>query len=189
MNKKYNLNLAILGLILSGFLLHATDERVYYPTETPTKRIAGQEQEQLPPLHQWHAFQLAFAPGFPSATTNSNVNGLKLGIPASGGDGRVWGTEISVFSSSTSNIRGFQTSIFTNVADFVEGVQAGLINIVNVGGDCPVQFGLVNYSDETGVQFGLVNVIGKGSLPFFPVFNIDLEPQTEVIIQKAPKYE
>lgn len=176
----------LLFLAVAGF---SQEERIYYPDKTPVKRVAGEPAQDLPPLDEWDQFQLAFAPGFPSATNNSNVYGLKLGILASSGKGRVWGVEASAISSSTDNIKGFQTSVFANVAKFLDGVQAGLINIVSISGDGIVQFGLVNYSDETGIQFGLVNVIPKGFFPFMLIFNMQPQPVVKTYIQKAPPAE
>ncbi len=178
----------LLGILVTmlGIVVDADEVRVYGPIEARVRSIAGEPPQDLPPLSEWSAFQLAIAPGFPPATNNSNVNGLKLGLLASGGKGRVWGTEISVFSSSTDNVKGFQASILANVANFFEGVQAGLVNVVKVGGDLPFQFGLVNYAEETGVQFGLVNILPDSSLPFFPVFNMNAAPSKATYIQTKP---
>ena len=126
--------IVLLGIFVTmfGIVLDAEEVRVYGSNETRIRSIAGEPPQDLPPLNEWAAFQLAIAPGFPPATNNSNVNGLKLGIFASGGKGRVWGSEISVFSSTTDNVKGFQASVLANVANFFEGVQVGLVNVIKL---------------------------------------------------------
>lgn len=181
----------ILAFIIFAFTLRAQDgtkERVYHPGKSVSERVAGQPAEDLKPLDEWTPVQIGFFPGFPQLTENSNVNGLKLGLPMSSGRGRVFGLEASIFSSTTKHMKGFQTSVFANVCDYLDGVQAGLVNIVNITCD-GVQFGLVNYSEETGVQFGLVNIISKGSIPFMIIFNAQVLPHRSTYIQTAPPLE
>lgn len=173
---------------ISVFCAEGKMERVYNPTQPITERVAGQPPENIPPVSEWDSFQIGFAPNLPSRTENSNVYGLKLGLPFSSGRARVWGTEISLFSSSTDHIKGFQTSVFANVCKFLDGMQAGLVNVVMVTCD-GFQLGLVNYSDETGFQIGLVNIIPKGTLPFMLLVNFQFAAKRSTYIQEAPEPE
>ena len=186
--KRIIIVLVISCVLLPNVFSQGKRERVYTPTETVTERIAGQPPEKLPPLDEWDGFQLAFFPGFPSGTINSNVYGLKLGLPMSSGEGRVWGTELSIFSSTTRHMKGFQTSVFANVCAILDGFQLGLINIATVSAD-GLQAGLVNFSDECGFQIGLVNVIAQGPVPFMLLINFQGEPKKKTYIQNEPPPE
>ncbi len=72
----------------------------------------------------WTPFQIGFFPGSPRATENSNVCGLKLGIPMVTGKGEVNGLEPSGIYSGTSYVNGFQgTIVGATIAKEVNGIQ------------------------------------------------------------------
>ncbi len=120
------------------------------------------------------AFQITLGPGFFLADDGYHtIDGLKLGLLASGGDGVVNGVEAAPFSSSTSTVRGLQASVCANFARCMEGVQFGLVNLVGEASSFPVQFGIVNHARGEAVQFGIVNLLPDSQFPFIPFFNIN----------------
>lgn len=143
------------------------------------------DESKLPPIDQWEPFQLGIGIHFPESTRKSNVYGLKLGMPFSGGEGRVFGVEFSILGSATDVIKGLQAAIFANVSKMVEGVQLGLVNIVKV--NCNgLQLGLVNISEENSFQLGLVNVLPKGPVPFMPLINFHFPSDFRTYEQTEP---
>ncbi len=131
------------------------------------------------------AFQFAVWHGVPNYT-NYDVSGLKLGIPASGGDASVWGWELALLSASSRDVTGLQTSFLFNESSWVDGMQAALLvnqvrdqysstvqfGLINLNGS--LQFGLVNASPDA-VQFGFLNFNENCFLPVFPLVNFSVK--------------
>ncbi len=110
----------------------------------------------------WTFFQAGFWFDVPSATTNSNVNGIKSGWPICAGHGKVYGLEISWFASATDNIRGVQTSWVINLSKKMTGLQASWITNVSeeMTGVQGCFIANVNKEMFTGMQASCVNVAG-----------------------------
>lgn len=164
----------ILFVVLSAIIVKGQDnvERTFPSKNKPGTRVPEcKDDENIPPIEEWEAFQLGIFPSFPPYTKYSNVYGLKLGIVSSGGYGRVYGAEISALTSTTSHIKGTQISVITNICDFIDGLQVSLVNVASLSVD-GLQIGLVNYSAGNGTQIGLVNVMPDAPIPFLPILNI-----------------
>jgi hypothetical protein len=111
--------------------------------------------------NNWAILQFGVFPGFPAVTQRSNVCGLKIGVPVSGGMGSVSGIEMSILGSTTATVYGMQLSSFANVTNVMDGVQvSGITNATNyVAG---VQLSPINVSDiAAGLQMGVVNIDTK----------------------------
>ncbi len=117
----------------------------------------------------WDFFELVVFPGIPSYAIDSNVNGVKVGAPISGGKGVVNGIEASVISSMTDRIHGFQTAGLYVDAKEMKGLQFSIVNFTEESGG--VQLGIVNLSQHNGFQVGILNYIKDGWIPYFPVIN------------------
>lgn len=103
---------------------------------------------------------------------NTDVNGVRFGLPMSSGLGTVDGAEISIVASDTANIIGFQGALLVNMTNNLDGLQMGMANMIReqgkwgqIGVICfaakrvkGVQMSLFNYSRGTdGVQLGIIN--------------------------------
>lgn len=127
--------------------------------------FAGAASKDLP----WDFFGVVLFPGTPSSSNYSNVGGLRFGLPVSGGDTKVYGIETAIFSCHTKEVRGLQTAPLFCVSTRIKGIQASPVNVADdVDG---MQFGLVNISRNATFQLGLVNYMKNGFLPFFPIVN------------------
>jgi len=131
------------------------------------KAVAAQSASQ----DDWDFLSVAFYPDVPPTANTVDVHGVKLGLPASFGEkAKVVGAELSLFSSATKNVKGFQGALIYCVSDKVVGLQANpIVNIAkSVDG---VQMGLVNCSESGALQFGLVNYIKDSPVPFMIILN------------------
>lgn len=103
---------------------------------------------------------------------NTDVNGVRFGLPMSSGLGTVDGAEISIVASDTANIIGFQGALLVNMTNNLNGFQMGLANMIREHGKWGqlgvicfaakriegAQISLFNYSRGTeGVQMGIIN--------------------------------
>jgi len=111
------------------------------------------------PMDEWTPIQFGFTYRYPSATYNSNVYGLKFGLPICGGVGRVCGMEIALFAAGTEYVRGFQTALFFTEGHMMHGLQASLGSNIAKSGHVGLQATCgYNYSDKfAGMQAGVVN--------------------------------
>lgn len=170
--KKLWIGLVVLfGISLGAW---AADEKAA-PAEV--KKAAPAEAKKAEPAKDkkpegWTPFQLVFYPGMPSYSETSKVYGLKLGVPATGGNGSVTGIEASFLYSGTRVVEGIQASWFGPALSYgmgpdgkgaeVYGLQAGpvmafthTINGLQVGGIAYVT------QASRGVQVGLGSVSRK----------------------------
>lgn len=103
---------------------------------------------------------------------NTDVNGVRFGLPMSSGLGTVDGAEISLICSDTANIIGFQGALLVNMTNNIDGFQMGFANMIREHGKWGqlgvicfaakrvegFQMSLFNYSRGTdGVQMGIIN--------------------------------
>ena len=117
----------------------------------------------------WDFFGIVFVPGVPSSSDETNIGGLRVGLPVSGGEAKVAGIEFAAAACWSKDIIGVQTAPLFCVAESVSGVQASPVAIAdNVDG---LQFGLVNVADSAMFQLGLVNYMKDGVLPYTLIFN------------------
>lgn len=112
--------------------------------------------------YSWTPIQLVVFPGVPPCILDSNIRGLKVGIPCSGGTGSLQGVEASFLYSGTSyghpesEVEGIQCSWFGPcIAQTLSGVQATQLfayaNNITGFQAAPLAF-LRN--DSVGFQFG-----------------------------------
>ena len=111
------------------------------------------------PMDEWTPIQFGFTYRYPSATYNSNVYGLKIGLPIAAGVGRVCGAELAIFAACTQYIRGFQAALFYAEDHMMHGLQASLGSNISKSGHVGLQATCgYNYSDKfAGMQAGVVN--------------------------------
>lgn len=147
---------------------------------------AGQAKPVVVKEEKWDALQLGFWIGVPESTQNSNVFGVKFGLPLADGNGKVYGWEGTLFYSGTKTIKGAQTSFGCNRTDSIKGAQIALVNladkvngaqvgIVNCAKKDGVQIGVVNAANDSPFQIGLVCINKDGFLPWFILFNSSLK--------------
>ena len=135
----------------------------------------------------WTMFQVGVLANYPAYIVKSNVYGMKLGLPLSGGEGSVSGVEFSLFGSSTYNVYGLQFATLASAAKYVEGFQFAALtciskkldgfqlSVVNVIKDLyGVQLGAYNVvtNDANGAQIGAFNVAGAADGTQVGVINI-----------------
>ena len=153
MKKTIFTTLLLLGLISISFNSMGSEDRYYYEDEY--EEYSG----SITTLRNWTFLQIALWPGVPGVTRESNVCGLKLGIPMSDGNGYVNGMELGVVSASTSHIAGFQFSSFLNTCKELYGAQFSMVNLSSEA--CyGFQAGLVNINsnDNGGLQIAAANI-------------------------------
>jgi len=164
------LSFAILALSFIAFQGIAEEEAV--KTEEPKESSQEQTSEEAPEYAEEgeaKSFEFRYSP---YDRDNTDVNGVKFGLPCSGGLGTVEGAEISFVSSDTANIKGFQGALLVNMTNYIEGCQMGMANMIREHGSCGqlgvlcftakkvdgFQASLFNYSRVTeGVQIGIIN--------------------------------
>ncbi len=152
--------LAIAALFCSLALLPAQQQETVKTETTAAKPTAEQSNVQLKPTNEWTFLQVGFLPGVPGCTENSNVYGIKLGLPLVDGDGRVCGMEPSFLYSGTSYVSGLQASWFgPSIAKTIKGVQGSIpINITDKISGFQGSVSNVSLEEVKGVQAGAVSV-------------------------------
>jgi len=101
---------------------------------------------------KWAPFMLGVAPSWPAFSVETDVYGLKLGLPMCGGDVKTRGLEISLFHSGTREIRGVQLSVIgASTSGHIQGVQI-------------IGFGPAISDGLGGLQIaGALGIVGKGT--------------------------
>jgi hypothetical protein len=172
------------GVLLLVFGMGAFAQKC--PAKTAKKGTCPKTQQVQPaPKENWEALQLGFWFGYPESTENSNVSGVKLGLPVCSGKGKVYGLEWSLFCSATDTLRGFQWSIGCCMTKDLDGAQMSLVNIaepddmhgaqIGLFNKCKnkgFQIGLINMGNNATMQLGLLNFQKDGWMPFMIIFNI-----------------
>lgn len=117
----------------------------------------------------WDFFGVVFIPGVPSSSNDTNISGMRVGLPISGGTNKMYGLETAAFCCWTQEVCGLQTAPLFCISETVYGIQASPVNIADkvVG----MQFGIVNVSKDANFQLGLVNYMKNGALPFMIIMN------------------
>ncbi len=118
------------------------------------------------PSSDWTVFQVGIVPGAPSATVNSTVRGMKLGLPMSSGDNYVAGIEPSFLYSGTNYVDGIQAAwAGASVARSANGIQGAWFGYVQAremnGLQCSI--GACVADEMNGFQAALGNVSLKES--------------------------
>ena len=117
----------------------------------------------------WDFLGVSFISGVPSSADESNVGGIRIGLPVAGGENKVYGVEIGAACCWTEEVAGVQTAPLFCVSDKLSGLQASPVNVTKkVKG---IQFGLVNIADDATFQLGIVNYMRDGVLPYTIIFN------------------
>jgi hypothetical protein len=133
-------------------------------------------------------FQPGYWFNYPEDTTNSTVDGVKLGLPICSGYGSVEGMELSFFCSATDEVSGLQWSLLgVNICKKLHGTQLGLFNATSNKAEgsqigamniaehiAGTQLGLINYAKH-GLQLGLININEDGWLPVCILFNFSVK--------------
>lgn len=141
------------------------------PVVQQQQSISIQTQPSVPAgTVKWDFFQLGFWFGVPSQTDKSDVCGMKLGVPACGGVGHVYGLETSVCASGTDYVKGVQCSLLVDVSKKVTGVQGAVINYSEVVNG--LQVGVLNFAKDGAFQFGVLNHIENSPVPYLPICNV-----------------
>lgn len=117
----------------------------------------------------WDFFGVVFIPGVPSSSNDSNISGVRIGLPVSGGTNEMCGVEVGAACCWTKDVSGIQTAPLFCIAETVNGLQASPVTVADkVNG---MQFGIVNISKETNFQLGVFNYMRDGILPFTIIMN------------------
>ena len=162
--------LALLALSLLVFQTFADEET---PKEEPqgesTQAQPAENSVEQPPEELVKSIDVRYSA---YDRDNTDVNGVRFGLPMSSGLGTVDGAEISLICSDTANIKGFQGALLVNMTNNIEGFQMGMANMIREHGKWGqlgvicfaakkvegFQMSLFNYSRGTeGVQLGLIN--------------------------------
>lgn len=160
---------------LFGCAMLAQSQEIVNDTSKLQAPVVQQQPVQVKPTppansDKWDFFQLGFWFGVPTQTNATDVSGMKLGIPACGGMGYVYGLETSVCASGTDYVKGVQCSLLLDVSKKVTGVQGAVINYSEtVEG---LQLGVLNFAKDGAFQFGVLNYIENSPLPYFPICNV-----------------
>ncbi len=118
--------------------------------------------ENVRPEDEWTPFQVVFLPGLPSYSRNSNTYGVKSGWPATSGNGRVHGIELSWVYSGTDVVKGIQGSWIYNDNVAMDGLQITWVFNLNrqvfrgIQASCVANIA----GDFTGLQCGGFNLAG-----------------------------
>ena len=142
------------------------------PVVQQQQSISIQTQPSVPADTVKVGFLPAWIPGleFPHRLTNQDVCGMKLGVPACGGVGHVYGLETSVCASGTDYVKGVQCSLLVDVSKKVTGVQGAVINYSEVVNG--LQVGVLNFAKDGAFQFGVLNHIENSPVPYLPICNV-----------------
>ncbi len=186
-----------LSVSLAGWSLAADDDGKDAKSADPGRGdgVVRMEEPSLNEIHptpaapprprdEWTMFQIGFLPLWPDFTKESNVYGIKLGIPMCSGYGRVYGIEPSILYSGTRYVWGIQATFWgyclarevygiqassfgPSIATNLKGLQAvGTLGMVeNLEGAQIAPVTMVK-KKLTGIQFGAVN-LSKDSLTGF----------------------
>ena len=107
---------------------------------------------------------------------NSGMTGLDLGIWNETRSQTQVGLQWGIVGKSLGGFQGWQANMVNISSNMFEGFQSGWINY-HSGKFTGLQFSLVNYAEEmNGIQLGLINIIQKGGfLPWFILFNFSFD--------------
>ena len=119
--------------------------------------------------NSWDFFGVVLFPGVPTSSNDTNIAGIRVGLPVAGGKNEVRGIEFAAIGCMTASLYGVQTApIFCN-AKVLYGLQASPVNIADkVRG---LQFGIFNSSQDASFQLGIINYNKDAWIPILPIIN------------------
>ena len=119
--------------------------------------------------NSWDFFGLVLFPGVPTSSDDTNIGGIRVGLPVSGGDNEVCGIEFAAIGCMTSSLYGLQTAPIFCTSKTMYGLQASPVNIADkVRG---MQFGIFNSSQDASFQLGIINYNKNALIPILPIIN------------------
>lgn len=119
--------------------------------------------------NSWDFFGLVLFPGVPTSSNDTNIGGLRVGLPISGGKNKVCGIEFAAIGCMTSSLYGLQTAPMFCTAKTMYGLQASPVNFADkVRG---MQFGIFNSSQDASFQLGIINYNKDALIPILPIIN------------------
>ena len=110
----------------------------------------------------WSLLQVGFWFDFPTNTQNSDVYGLKVGMPISGGHGTVNGIEVGWFASCTDNVNGLQVNWVYCQSRCLNGIQSSFLVCRNTEflNGLQATLGFCQSGNLKGAQGSIVNISG-----------------------------
>ena len=119
--------------------------------------------------NSWDFFGIVLFPGVPTSSNDTNIAGIRAGLPISGGQNEVRGIEFAAIGCMTESLSGIQTAPIFCTTKVLYGLQASPVNISDkVRG---MQFGIFNASKDASFQLGILNYNKKAWIPLLPIIN------------------
>ena len=114
-------------------------------------------------------FGLVFFPGIPTSSNDTDIAGIRVGLPVAGGKNQVIGLEFAALCCMTEKLYGIQTAPILCMSKHLRGVQASPVNISDkvIG----LQFGIFNACKNATFQIGILNYNKSAIIPFLPIIN------------------
>ena len=126
---------------------------------------------KTPEDESWDFFGFVFFPGIPTSSNDSNISGIRVGVPVAGGKNTVCGIETAAIACLTESVYGLQTAPIFCASKKLSGIQASPVNISDkVTG---LQFGIFNASKDATFQIGILNYNKNALIPIFPIINFN----------------
>ncbi|MBR7104324.1 MAG: hypothetical protein IKC65_05225 [Lentisphaeria bacterium] len=118
---------------------------------------------------EWDIFALSFTENAPADSALTDIYGIKVGAPISGGPAPVYGVEASVLWAGTLDVKGVKCSLIGTDGSSGAGLQLAIVNFIHRWSG--LQLGIFNYATDESFQIGLVNIIKNSPVPFLPIIN------------------
>ena len=119
--------------------------------------------------NSWDFFGIVLFPGIPTSSNDTNIAGIRAGLPISGGKNEVRGIEFAAIGCMTASMYGVQTAPIFCTAKVLYGIQASPVNVADkVRG---MQFGIFNASKDASFQLGIINYNKDALIPLLPIIN------------------
>ena len=118
---------------------------------------------------EWDIFALSFTENAPADSALTDIYGIKVGAPISGGPAPVYGVEASVLWAGTLDVKGVKCSLIGTDGSSGAGLQLAIVNFIHRWSG--LQLGIFNYATDKSFQIGLVNIIKNSTVPFLPFVN------------------
>jgi hypothetical protein len=131
--------------------------------------ITASAEDHESKKNSWDFFGLVFFPGIPTSSNDSNIAGIRVGLPVAGGKNEVRGIETAAIACLTQTVYGIQTTPIFCGSEKLTGIQASPVNMCDkLEG---LQFGLFNASKHASFQLGILNYNEKAWIPWLPIIN------------------
>ena len=92
--------------------------------------ITASAEDHKPTKDSWDFFGLVFFPGIPTSSNDSNIAGIRVGLPVAGGKNEVRGIETAAIACLTQTVYGIQTAPIFCGSEKLTGIQASPVNFV-----------------------------------------------------------